>query len=322
MKEVIMNNKKYVIILFSAILFVTFVVISIIMSKDNFDNNYLGAAFFRGNDSIYAYKDGKTKKLIDTNSPGFPKYIENIKSILWISDDRYINIYNIESLSGDIIETHYNIYDCLYTDNYIIFSGFDNDSYNYVICLMDISTGEEICISDTQNNQVVFSLYNDEIYFLEPSDDNHLYKYDITLKEKSLVSNLVENKSSVRMILYACEQGIFFTKAVFYETGTEQHCLYKLQDGEIIKVADNVDNIIGAENNNIYVEDLYGVYKIDLNSLERTSLIQNNNIINVYHQNQYLICETLDWSNDENEYIYIYDINREESHSTIKLWDI
>ena len=188
--------------------------------------------------------------------------------------------------------------------------------------MKDISTGEEICVSDTQNNTVTFAYYNDEIYFLEPNDDNHLYKYNVTLQEKSLVSDLVANKSSVRMSLFVCEQGIFYTKAIFYETGREQHLLYKLRDGEIIKIADDVDNIIGLIKNNIYVDSLSGIYEINLDNMEKNQLMKDSDFINTYMQSHYLICETLNLTDEEKDTVYIYDIDRKQLAATVRPSDL
>ena len=221
------------------------------------------------------------------------------------------------------METGFEIYDLTLLNDYVVFSGMNNKDFSYCIMAKQISTGKELCISDTQNNQLEFYCYQDEIYFLEPNDDNHLYKYNLSSKAKSKVSDLVQNKSSVRINLCVNDSGIFFTKCVFEEDSEETN-LYKLDtdNNKVILIVQDIDDIVGSQDDVIYgifnnrKSDI--IYKINPDNLEKNEIFTGDEpIIRAYIQGEYLLCDFLDMLNEENDKTLIINLNNGKIIKTV-----
>lgn len=239
------------------------------------------------------------------------------------TDSDCINLLDVEKDKKVQMETGFEIYDLTLLNDYVVFSGMNNKDFSYGIMAKQISTGKELCISDTQNNQLEFYCYQDEIYFLEPNDDNHLYKYNLSSKAKSKVSDLVQNKSSVRINLCVNDSGIFFTKCVFEEDSEETN-LYKLDtdNNKVILIAQNIDDIVGSQDDVIYgifnnrKSDI--IYKINPDNLEKNEIFTGDEpIIRAYIQGEYLLCDFLDMLNEENDKTLIINLNNGKIIKTV-----
>jgi hypothetical protein len=206
-----------------------------------------------------------------------------------------VYLIDTESNEETKIKTELDVYDLKLNGNYMILSGENHNDFTYSIVAKDINTDEEIYISYTQNEQVVFDCYNDEVYFFEPTDASKLYKYNLSSGEKTKVSDLVQNNGKEKTYLCVNDAGIFFTKTTSTEN-EERSDLCKLSFGsdEIVTVEENINEIVGSALGALYCIDYdlpYTVYKIGLEDASKVELVSYKTIYNAGIQGNYLVCD-------------------------------
>jgi hypothetical protein len=193
------------------------------------------------------------------------------------------------------IKTELDVYDLELNGNYMILSGENHNDFTYSIVAKDIKSDEEIYVSYTQNEQVEFDCYNDEIYFFEPADDSKLYKYNLSSGEKTKVSDLVKNNGKEKAYLCVNDDGIFFTKTTTTENEERSDlCKLSFDSDEIVTVEENINEIVGSALGALYCIDYdlpYTVYKIGLEDASKVELVSYKTIYNAGIQGNYLVCD-------------------------------
>jgi hypothetical protein len=277
------------------------------------------SVFFERDGEIWQCNNGKIKKFKKFNDANATSNVKfDGHNLYWYSKENadygYINLINIDDGKSIKVKTEFNVYALMLDGNYIIFSGMNNKDFSYNIIAKDINSGEELCVSNTQNNQLEFVCYNGEVYFFEPNEDNTLYKYNIQSQEKTKLSDLVKNTSSVKTNLCVDDDGIFFTKTNFSEDD-EVSNLYKLivDENKVVTVAENIDDIIGADNGILYCIDndvnMDSVYKINVRDKSKDILFSYKPITKAYIQDGYLVCESMNLEDEKEDKFFIVDVS-------------
>lgn len=208
-----------------------------------------------------------------------------------------VNIYDIDT--DELVEYDFNIqvYRMIYEDDYLIISGREQVNYNYVILCKNTKTGENLIISNTQNNLVTFAYYDNAVYYFEPSEKNNLYKYDLCMNKKQRVTDKIEDFTSIGMKLHVNKNGIFFTKASI-ETDFTYSKLYKynLNTYEIECIGTDVSELFGlakyGEDIIFYCDTNNNIIEFNTKTLEKRVIINYKHIANISVQNDCIVVKS------------------------------